>query len=61
MVMLDNRLYFVSIVEFLHRSRVDRGTNGSRVGVGTDLSKRKLDMSTSLNKGHLRKNGNLAS
>ncbi len=43
MVMLDNRLYLVSIVEFLRRSCVDRGTNGSRVVVGTDLSKQKVD------------------
>jgi hypothetical protein len=42
MVMLDNRLYLVSIVEFLRRSRVDHGTNGTRVVVGTDLSKRKV-------------------
>ncbi len=42
MVMLDNRLYLFSIVEFLRRSSVDRGTNGSRVVVGTDLSKRKV-------------------
>ncbi len=42
MVMLDNRLYLVSIVEFLRRSHVDRGTNGSRVVVGTDLSKQKI-------------------
>jgi hypothetical protein len=39
MVMLDNRLYLVSIVEFLRRSCVDRGTRGSRVVIGTDLSK----------------------
>jgi hypothetical protein len=45
MVMLDNRLYLVSIVEFLRRSCVDRGTNGSRVVVGTDLSKRKVTSS----------------
>ncbi len=42
MVMLDNRLYLVSVVEVLRRSRVDRGTRGSRVVVGTDLSKRKV-------------------
>jgi hypothetical protein len=42
MVMLDNRLYLVSIVEFLRRSSVNRGTNGSRVVVGTDLSKQKV-------------------
>jgi hypothetical protein len=42
MVMLDNRLHLVSIVEFLRRSCVDRGTNGSRVVVGTDLSKQKV-------------------
>ncbi len=42
MVMLDNRLYLVSIVEFLRRSRVDRRTRGGRVVVGTDLSKQKV-------------------
>ena len=40
--MLDNRLYLVSVVKFLRRSRVDHGTRGSRVVVGTDLSKRKV-------------------
>jgi hypothetical protein len=44
MVMLDNRLYLVSVLEFLRRSRVDHGTRGSRVVVGTDLSKRKVTM-----------------
>ena len=43
MVILVNRLQLVSIVEFLRRSRVDRGTNGSRVIVGTDLSKGKAE------------------
>jgi hypothetical protein len=45
MVMLDNRLYLVSVVLFLHRSCVDRGTRGSKVVVGTDLSKQKVDLS----------------
>ncbi len=44
--MLDNRLYLFSIVEFLFRSRVDCGMNGSRVVVGTDLSKQKVKVST---------------
>jgi hypothetical protein len=49
MVMFDNRLYLVSIVEFLHRSHVDRGTKGSRVVVGTDLSKQKVHTAPSSN------------
>ena len=42
MVMLDNNLYLVSVVWFLRRSRVDRGTRGGKVVVGTDLSKQKV-------------------
>ncbi len=42
MVMLDKRLYLVGIVELIRRSHVDRGTNGSRVVVGTDLFKQKV-------------------
>ena len=41
--MLDNKLYLVSVVWFLRRSRVDCGTGGSKVVVGSDLSKRKVD------------------
>ncbi len=41
-VMLDNNLYLVSVVWFLRRSHVDRGTRGGKVVVGTDLSKRKV-------------------
>ncbi len=44
MVMLDNNLYLVSVVWFLRRSHVDRGTRGGKVVVGTDLSKRKVGM-----------------
>ena len=39
MVMLDKKLYLLSVVEFLHRSSVDRGTREGKVVVGTDLSK----------------------
>ncbi len=42
MVMLYNKLYLVSVEGFLRRSRVDRGTRGGKVVVGTDLSKRKV-------------------
>jgi hypothetical protein len=42
MVMLDNKLYLVTVVRFLRRSQVDRGTRGGKVVVGTDLSKRKV-------------------
>ncbi len=44
MVMLDNKLYLVSVMWFLRRSRVDRGTRGGKVVVGTDLSKRKVNI-----------------
>jgi hypothetical protein len=40
--MLDNKLYLISVVEFLRRSSVDRGTREGKVVVGTDLSKRKV-------------------
>jgi hypothetical protein len=42
MVMLDTKLYLVSVVWFLRRSRVDCGTEGSTVVVGNDSSKRKV-------------------
>ncbi len=42
MVMLDNKLYLVSVVRFLRRSRVDRGTRGGKVVISTDLSKQKV-------------------
>ncbi len=42
MMMLDNKLYLVSVVWFLRRSRVDCGTGGSKVVVGSDSSKRKV-------------------
>ena len=42
MVMLDNKLYLISVVEFLRRSCVDRGTREGKVVVDTDLSKRKV-------------------
>ena len=40
--MLDNKLYLISVPEFLRRSSVDRGTREGKVVVGTDLSKRKV-------------------
>ncbi len=43
MVMLDKRLCLTSVVEFLHRGRVDRGTIEDKVVVVVDLSKRKVD------------------
>jgi hypothetical protein len=46
MVMLDNKLYLVSVVWFLCRSRVDCGTRGGKVVVGTDLSKQKVQSLT---------------
>jgi hypothetical protein len=46
MVMLDSKLYLISVVEFLHRSHVGRGTREGKLGVGTDLSKRKVNKNT---------------
>ena len=40
--MLDNKLCLTSVVEFLRRGRVDRGTGGGKVVVVVDLSKRKV-------------------
>jgi hypothetical protein len=40
--MLDNKLYLVNTVQFLRKSRVDCGTRGSKVVVGSDSSKRKV-------------------
>jgi len=39
MVMLDNKLYLISVAEFLRKSSVDRGTREGKVVVGIDLSK----------------------
>jgi hypothetical protein len=44
MVMLDSRLYLVSVVYILRRSRVDCGTRGRKVVVGAGLSKQKVLM-----------------
>ena len=44
MVMLDNKLCLISVVEFLHRGRVDRGTREGKVVVVIDLSKQKISM-----------------
>ncbi len=40
--MRNNKLCLTSVVEFLHRGRVDRGTGGGKVVVVVDLSKRKV-------------------
>ncbi len=40
--MLDNKLCLTSVVEFLHRGCVDRGTGGGKVVVVVDSSKRKV-------------------
>jgi hypothetical protein len=42
MVMLDNKLCLTSVVEFLRRGRVDRGTIEGKVVVVVDSSKRKV-------------------
>jgi len=41
-LMLNNKLYLTSVVEFLRRGRVDRGTGGGKVVVVVDSSKRKV-------------------
>ncbi len=43
--MLDNKLCLISVVEFLHRSCVDRDTRKGKVVDGTDLSKGKVHVS----------------
>ena len=45
MVMLDNKLCLTSVVEFLRRGRVDRGTGGGKGVVVVDSSKRKVNKS----------------
>ncbi len=40
--MLNNKLCLTSVVKFLRRGRVDRGTGGGKVVVVVDLSKRKV-------------------
>ena len=40
--MLNNKLCLTSVVEFLRRGRVDRGTGGGKVVVIVDSSKRKV-------------------
>ena len=42
MLMLNNRLCLTSVVEFLRRGRVDRGTGGGKGVVVVDSSKRKV-------------------
>ena len=46
MLMLNNKLCLTSVVEFLRRGRVDRGTGGGKVVVVVDSSKRKVGCST---------------
>jgi len=43
MVMLDKKLCLTSVVEFLCRGRVDRGTREGKVVVVIDLSKQKVE------------------
>ena len=40
--MLNNKLCLTSVVEFLRRGRVDRGTAGGKLVVVVDSSKRKV-------------------
>ena len=42
MMMLDDKLCLTSVVEFLRRGRVDRGTIEGKVVVVVDSSKRKV-------------------
>ena len=42
MVMLDDKLCLTSVLEFLRRGLVDRGTREGKVVVVVDLSKRKV-------------------
>jgi len=42
MLMRNNKLFLTSVVEFLRRGRVDRGTGGGKVVVVVDSSKRKV-------------------
>jgi len=44
--MLNNRLCLTSVVEFLRRGRVDRGTGGGKVVVVVDSSKQKVHVDT---------------
>ena len=41
-MILDNKFCLTSVVEFLRRGRVDRGTGGGKVVVVGDSSKRKV-------------------
>jgi hypothetical protein len=43
--MLNNKLCLTSVVEFLRRGRIDRGTGGGKVVVVVDSSKRKVNVS----------------
>ena len=47
--MLNNKLCLTSVVEFLRRGRVDRGTGGGKVVVVVDLSKRKVQWALNKN------------
>jgi len=40
--MLDNKLCLTSVVEFLRRGRVDRGTGEGKIVVVVDSSKRQI-------------------
>jgi hypothetical protein len=41
--MLNNKLCLTSVVEFLRRGRVDHGTEGGKIVVVVDSSKRKVE------------------
>ena len=60
MLMLNNKLCLTSVVEFLCRGRVDRGTGGGKVVVVVDSSKRKVLLSTIKRNGQ-RTNGSVRS
>ena len=47
MLMLNNKLCLTSVVEFLRRGRVDRGTGGGKGVVVVDSSKRKVNPDSS--------------
>ena len=50
MLMLNNKLCLTSVVEFLRRGRVDRGTGGGKVVVVVDSSKRKVTKAREYNR-----------
>ena len=53
MLMLNNKLCLTSVVEFLRRGRVDRGTGGGKGVVVVDSSKRKVITNNTMVHRHL--------